>query len=87
MGGVGSGDKLARGGHSATWGPMDSTVSKEKWEAIFGQESNIVNLKDIPVSDGSGAVSYRFTRKKKKEKKNANHHAGNTGKRPSNSST
>ena len=35
MGGVGSGDKLARGGHSATWGPID--VSAEKWEAIFGK--------------------------------------------------
>lgn len=61
MGGVGSGDKLARGGHSATWGPLN--VSDKKWEQAFGKT------------------------KSKKEKKNANHHAVNTSKRPSNSST
>lgn len=35
MGGVGSGDKLARGGHSATWGPLN--VSDKKWEQAFGK--------------------------------------------------
>lgn len=61
MGGVGSGDKLARGGHSATWGPLN--VSKEKWEAVFGKSKS-----------------------NKREKKNANHHAVNTSKRPSRNS-
>ena len=43
MGGVGSGDKLARGGHSATWGPLN--VSDKKWEQAFGKTEKKKNAK------------------------------------------
>ncbi len=33
--GVGSGDRLARGGSKASWGPLD--VSAKKWADIFGE--------------------------------------------------
>ena len=38
MGGVGSGDKLARGGHSATWGALN--VSQAKWDKAFGKSKS-----------------------------------------------
>lgn len=36
--GTGNGDKLARGAHSATWGPMN--VSQQKWDAVFGKSKS-----------------------------------------------
>ena len=67
MGRLNGGDKLASGGVRCNFMTADSTVSQEKWDAIFGDyEPTKRGSSSSNEASGNASVSPRKSRQSKK---------------------